>query len=91
MAERAPATDWDKVEEMTLALMHLTSFEQIDPAPGFWKTSLKGRAAPRRDEPDQAGTSDGASQVFTCPRWRGFTRWRQAVTGRPILKVCSEG
>jgi len=28
MSERARAIDWDKVEEMTLALMHLTSFEE---------------------------------------------------------------
>jgi len=28
MSDRPPATDWDKVEEMTLALMHLTSFEE---------------------------------------------------------------
>ena len=28
MSERARAIDWNKVEEMTLALMHLTSFEE---------------------------------------------------------------
>jgi Domain of unknown function (DUF6429) len=28
MAEQAAAIDWDKVEEMTLALMHLTAFEE---------------------------------------------------------------
>ncbi len=28
MSERTRAIDWSKVEEMTLALMHLTSFEE---------------------------------------------------------------
>jgi hypothetical protein len=28
MSEPARAIDWNKVEEMTLALMHLTSFEE---------------------------------------------------------------
>lgn len=27
MSHQPPATDWNKVEEMTLALMHLTRFE----------------------------------------------------------------
>jgi hypothetical protein len=28
MSERPPAVDWNTIEEMTLALMHLTSFEE---------------------------------------------------------------